>query len=315
MYHILITDKLGEAGLADLAAAPDVTFDVKTNLGKEDLLAIIPDYDALIVRSGTKVDADLLAAATRLKVVGRAGVGVDNIDLDAATAHNIVVLNTPGANTIATAEHTLALMLALSRHVVPAHTALAGGQWQRARFVGVELQGKTLGIVGFGRVGREVAKRARAFGMNVIVHHPDLEAEVAAAHEVEVVALDGLLARADYVTLHPSVTPETKGMIDADALAELKEGAVLINVARGALVDERAVHAALLSGKLKGAALDVYANEPPGPEHPLIGIDNVLHTPHLGASTREAQRRASTQVVDQILDLLRGQQAQHKVND
>ena len=314
MYHILITDKLGEAGLDALASAPDVNFDVKTGLGKEELLALISDYDALIVRSGTTVDADLLAAATNLKVVGRAGVGVDNIDLEAAAAHDILVLNTPGANTIATAEHTLALILALSRHVVPAHTSLAAGEWQRARFVGTELHGKILGIIGFGRVGRLVAERARAFGMDVIVYHPDLEPEVASAYVVEAVSLDNLLARADYVSLHATVTPETKGMLDARALAGIKDGAVLLNVARGALIDEDAVRAALQSGKLRGAAIDVYSNEPPGPEHPLIGMDNVLHTPHLGASTREAQRRVATQVVDQILQVLRGQGASNIVS-
>lgn len=306
MYHILIADKLGETGLAQLAAAPDVTFDEETSLDKEALLAAIPGYDALIVRSGTQVDADVLAAATRLKVVGRAGAGLDNIDLDAAAIHGVRVVHTPGANTVATAEHTLALILALSRHVVPAHNSLAAGRWERGRFVGTELYGKTLGIVGFGRVGRLVAGRARAFGMPVLAYQPQLKPEVAATHRVEAVALDRLLARADFVTLHAAVTPETIRMINAETIAQMKDGAFLINAARGALVDEAALRAALESGKLKGAALDVFANEPPGPDHPLLSLENVVHTPHLGASTAEAQSNVATQVVEQVLDVLRG---------
>lgn len=314
MYHILITDKLGETGLSSLAAAPDVAFDVETSLDKEALLAIIPDYDALIVRSGTRVDADVLAVATRLKVVGRAGVGLDNIDLDAAAEYGVHVVNTPGANSVATAEHTLALMLGLSRHVVRAHASVAAGKWERAHFVGTELYGKTLGIVGFGRVGRLVAERARAFGMEVIAFDPRSADEVAAEYGVELVPLDYLLAHADYISLHAPVTPETKKMINAEAIGRMKDGTVLINVARGALVDEEVLSVALQSGKLAGAAVDVYASEPPGREHPLLGLANVIHTPHLGASTVEAQRNVAVQVVEQVLDCLREQERQQPVD-
>lgn len=307
MYHILIADKLGETGLAALAAAPDVTSDLKTKLSKEELLAAIPGYDAIIVRSGTEVDADVLAAATALKVVGRAGVGLDNIDLDAAAARGIRVVNTPGANSIATAEHTMALMLALSRYVVPAHNSLAAGEWARSRFVGTELYGKRLGIIGFGRVGRLVAGRARAFGMPVMAYQPELQPEVAATHNVEAVPLEKLLAEADFVTLHAAATPASRRMINAETIAQMKDGAVLINAARGVLVDEAALAAALQSGKLKGAALDAYVNEPPGPDHPLLGLENVVHTPHLGSGTVEAQNRVGTEVVEQVLEVLRGQ--------
>lgn len=314
MYRILISDKLGEEGLARLAEEPDITFDVKTDLDKDALLAAMPDYDALIVRSGTHVDADVLDAATRLKVVGRAGVGVDNIDLEAATARGVLVVNTPGANSVATAEHTLALMLAWSRHVAPAHVSVAAGKWQRSQFVGMELRGKTLGIVGLGRVGRLVAERAAAFGMTLLGYDPVVNEEAAAQFGVQWTPLDTLLARADFVTLHAAVTPETRQMINAKFIGRMKDGAVLINVARGALVDEAALAAALKNGKLRGVAVDVYSSEPPGATHPLIGMDGVLHTPHLGASTLEAQRNVAVQVVEQVISVLQGQEAAHAVN-
>ena len=315
MYQILITDKLGEAGLERLAAETDAAFEVKTGLGKEELLSTIPAYDALIIRSGTRVDADVLAAGARLKVVGRAGAGVDNIDLKAATAHNILAVNTPGANSTATAEHTLALMLAFSRHVAPAHASLAAGAWQRSAYTGVELAGKTLGIVGLGRVGRLVAERARAFGMDILAYDPFAPEEAAAEAGAEMVGLDKLLARADYVTLHAAVTPDTRNLINAESIGQMKDGAVLINVARGALVDEEALAVAVQSGKLRGAAVDVYTGEPPAAGHPLVGLPNVLHTPHLGASTVESQRNVAVQVVEEVLAALRGQEVRFAVND
>lgn len=314
MYHILISDKLGDAGLARLAEEPDVTYDVKTGLDKEALLAAMPDYDGLIVRSGTQVDADVLAAGMRLKVVGRAGVGVDNIDLQAATARGVQVVNTPGANSVATAEHTLALMLAWSRHVAVAHASLAAGKWQRSQFAGIELCGKTLGIVGLGRVGRLVAERAAAFGMTLLGYDPLVGEQAAAQFGVQWAPLDAVLARADFVTLHAAVTPETRQMINAETITRMKDGAVLINVARGALVDEAALAAALQSGKLGGAAIDVFSSEPPAADHPLLHLDSVLHTPHLGASTAESQRNVAVQVVEQVLDVLRGKEAAHVVN-
>lgn len=313
MYHILISDKLGEAGLQRLDAAADASYDVRTGLSKEELLALIGDYDALIVRSGTKVDADVLQAGKRLKVVGRAGMGVDNIDVRAATMEGIIVMNTPQANSIATAEQTMALMLAVSRHTAPAHASLARGEWRRSDFTGVQLYRKTLGIVGFGRIGRLVARRAQAFGMEVLAYDPYVSEEVARELGVTLVEFGDLLARSDYVSLHTAASPETEKMINAATIAQMKDGVRLINVARGKLVDEAALAAALRSGQIAAAAIDVFAEEPPH-GNPLIGLPNVLHTPHLGASTVEAQRDVATQIVDQVLDALRGADFRNAIN-
>jgi D-3-phosphoglycerate dehydrogenase / 2-oxoglutarate reductase len=306
MMRILITEMLDAAGLEKLDRAGDVAYDLKTGLSKTDLLALIPQYAALIVRSATPVDADLIQAGSQLKVIGRAGAGVENIDVHAATRAGIVVMNTPGANSIATAEQTLALMLAVTRHTHRAHAALLAGKWERTAFVGSQLHGKTLGVVGFGHVGRLVAQRAQAFGMQVIACDPYISEEVGRAYGVLLVDLDDLLAQADVVTLHAALRPETERLIDAAALAQMQPGAVLINAARGRLVDEAALAAALQSGRLKAAALDVFASEPPAPDNPLIGLPNVLHTPHLGDSTQEAQREVATQIVEQVLAALRG---------
>lgn len=313
MYHILISDKLGEAGLQRLEAAPDASYDAKTGLSKEELLAIIGNYDALIVRSGTQVDADLLEAGKRLKVVGRAGMGVDNIDVRAATLAGVIVMNTPAANSIATAEQTLALMLALSRHTAAAHASLGQGEWRRNDFVGVQLYGKTLGIIGIGRIGQLVARRAQSFGMEVLAYDPFVSEQVARQLEVTLVNLDELLGQSDYITLHASSTPETQGIINAGTIAQMKDGVRLVNVARGKLIDEAALAEALRSGKVAAAALDVYSQEPPQ-ENPLLGLPNVLHTPHLGASTIEAQHEVATQIVDQVLDALRGVDVRNAVN-
>lgn len=314
MFRILIADKMGQAGLDRLAQAEDITYDVKMGAAKEELLAIMPAYDALIVRSGTKVDADLLNAGTNLKVVGRAGIGVDNIDVKAATARGIVVMNTPRANAVATAEHAMALMLGVSRHIAPAHASLLAGEWERSKFTGVELNGKTLGIIGFGNIGRLVAARAQAFGMEVIAYDPYISEAVAHETGVTLVDLEDLLPQADYITLHASSTPETQQLINAQAISQMKDGAVLINGARGKLVDEAALADALKSGKLKAAAVDVYSSEPPPAGHPLLGLPNVLHTPHLGASTKEAQKAVAEEIVDQVLDALRGNGIRHAVN-
>ena len=304
MYHILISDKLGKAGLDRLDEIDDVDYEMKTGLSAAELQAIIPDYDALIIRSGTQVTADLLAAATNLKVVGRAGIGVDNIDIQAATLRGIIVMNTPGANSVATAEQTMTLMLAASRHTAVAHASLKAGEWRRSDFVGTELYGKTLGVIGLGRIGRLVAERALAFGMEVIAYDPFVSEEVGRALGVTLVDLEDLLPQSDYVTLHTAVTPETTQMINADTLGQMKKGVILVNVARGKLVDEQALADALQSGQVKTAAIDVYSSEPPK-DNPLIGRPNVLHTPHLGASTLEAQRNVATQMVDQVVDALR----------
>ncbi|MEI2611812.1 MAG: phosphoglycerate dehydrogenase [Candidatus Promineifilaceae bacterium] len=314
MYKILVSDKLGQVGLDRLKAADDVQVDVKLGLPKDELLQIIPEYDALIVRSETKVDADVLAAATKLKVVGRAGMGVDNIDVKVATRRGVIVMNTPGANSIATAEQTMALMLAVSRHTAPAHASLKAGEWNRNKFVGTELYGKTLGVIGFGRIGRLVAKRAQSFGMEILAFDPFVSESVARDLGVTLVDLDDLYAQADYITLHTAMTPETAKMINAEAIAQMKKGVVIVNVARGKLIDEAALADALKSGQVKAAAIDVFSTEPPAPDNPILGLPNVLHTPHLGASSEESQRAVATEIADQILNALRGSDFRNSVN-
>lgn len=306
MFRILVSDKLGQAGLDRLAAAEDAVVDVRTGLSKEELLAIIPEYDALIVRSGTKVDEDVLKAGTRLKVVGRAGMGVDNIDVRAATLAGIIVMNTPGANSVATAEHALGLMLAASRHIAEAHASLAAGEWKRSAFVGTELMGKTVGVIGFGRIGRLVSQRALAFGMNVLAFDPFVSEEIAAELNVTLVDLDDLLAESDYITLHTALLEETEEMVNSKTISMMKEGVVIINAARGKLINDHDLAAALKSGRVGAAAIDVFRQEPPTLDNPLLNAPNVLHTPHLGASTREAQRVVAEMIADQVLDALRG---------
>ena len=247
-------------------------------------------------------------------MIGRAGVGVDNIDLQAASERGVVVMNTPGANTIATAEHTMALLLALCRNVPQAAASLRDGKWERKRFKGVELRGKTLGIIGLGRIGRRVAKRARSFGMDVICSDPYLSDERAHELRIERVALDELLGRSDFVTLHAALTERTRGLIDKEALAKMKSGVRIVNAARGGLIDEEALIEALQSGKVAGAALDVLSKEPADPENPLLHMDNVVATPHLAASTEEAQREVGIQVVQQVVDALRGTDFRNAIN-
>ena len=313
MYRILITDKLGQAGLDRLNEMADIEYDVKTGLSKEELLAIIPTYEALIVRSRTQPDADIITAGTRLKIIGRAGIGVDNIDLEAATQQGIIVMNTPHANSAATAEQTMALMLATSRHTARAHAALLAGKWERANHIGTELRNKILGIIGFGHIGRLVAQHARSFGMTVIAYDPYVSESVGRDSHVELVDLEDLLPQADYITLHPVVTPETTHIINAESLAKMKPTTVLINVARGKLVDEAALAAALQSGQIAAAGIDVYEQEPPH-NSPLIGLPNVTHTPHLGASTHEAQRTVAVEIVEQVADGLRQTDYRNAVN-
>lgn len=313
MFRILISDKLGQDGLNRLDEAQDATYEMKTGLSKEELLATIPDYHALIVRSGTKVDADVLAAGTNLKVVGRAGIGVDNIDLRAATMHGIIVMNTPQANSIATAEQAMALMLSASRHTAQAHASLAQNEWKRSQFVGQQLYRKTLGIIGFGRIGRLVARRAQAFGMDVVAYDPFVSEEIGREMNVTLLDMEDLLAQADYISLHTALLPETTQMINAELIAQMKDGVIFINAARGKLVDEAALAEALQSGKVKAAGIDVFFQEPPQ-ESPLIGLPNVVHAPHLGASTIEAQRDVATQIVDQVLDALRGSDFRNAIN-
>jgi D-3-phosphoglycerate dehydrogenase len=308
---VLVAEPLGQAGLDRLSREHQV--DVRLKLARDEFLAALPDYDALIVRSQVQVDAAAMAAATRLKVVGRAGVGVDNIDVQAATGAGIAVVNAPTANTFAAAEHTLALILALARHVAAADASVRRGEWRRADFMGTEINGRTLGIVGLGRVGLAVADRARAFEMTLVGNDPLVSADVAAAHGLRLVELDELVRVADVVTLHVPLAAATRGLFDAGRLASMKPGALLVNVARGGIIDETALAEALASGRLGGAAIDVFEHEPVR-DSPLLSAPNTVLTPHLGASTAEAQTRASLEVVEGVLDVLAGRPAAYQVN-
>jgi D-3-phosphoglycerate dehydrogenase len=306
VVHLLIPDNLDKAGLNILSAADGVTLQSAAKMSRDEVLAAIPNADAMIIRSATKVDAAMMDASPKLRFIGRAGVGVDNVDLNAATERGIAVMNAPDGNTIATAELALGLMLALARHIPQAHASLIGGQWDRKSFMGTELRRKTLGIVGFGRVGRAVAKRALAFEMSVLAYDPFVSAEAGAAHGVEIVDLETLYARADYLTLHAVVTDANLHMINADALAKMKKGVRIVNAARGSLIDDAALAEAIKAGKVAGAAVDVYEEEPPPANHPLIGLPGVIDTPHLGASTLEAQDEVAVQIAHTILNALKG---------
>lgn len=311
-YRILVTDPLPDAGLEILRDAVDVELVVQ-DLHGQDLRDAISDYDALIVRSGTAVDKELIERATRLKLIGRAGQAVDNIDIAAASARGIMVMNTPEAVAVAAAEHTWALMLAACRHVPAADQSLRRGRWDRSPYLGIELYGKTLGLIGFGRVGRLVAERAHGFGLRVLVSDPYIDEEVARGSQVTLVPLDDLLARADVISLHASMTGARPGLIGAAEFERCKPGALLVNTAAGILVDEAALLAALNSGKLAGAALDVFATEPPR-ESALLMLPNVVATPHLGSSTAEAQRIVASQITAQVLDGLRGHDYRNVIN-
>lgn len=269
-----------------------------------ELEALIRDADGLVVRSSTQVTAGLLEAATKLKVVGRAGAGVDNIDCEAATRRGIVVMNTPGGNTISTAEHTMSMLLSLARNIPQAHVSLTQGRWDRALFVGTELQGKTLGIIGLGKIGREVAVRSRAFGMTCIGFDPVLSPDIAAKLDIELVALDQLFARSDFITVHTPLNEETRGLIGDEAIARCKAGVRFINCARGGIIDEEALLRGIESGKVAGAALDVFIKEPPV-DSPLLKNPRIIATPHLGASTEEAQEKVARQIAMQIADMLK----------
>ncbi len=310
---ILIPEDLSTAGLELLAADPAVIVNTHKKMPRAELLAQIADYDALIVRSETKVDAEVIDAGKKLKVVGRAGIGVDTIDVEAATRRGIIVMNTPQANTTATAEHTLAMMLAMARNIPQADASLHRLEWTRSKFMGVQLQGKTLGVVGLGRVGTQVARRAQAFGMEVVAYDPYVSEEMARANKITLLELDEVLAQSDFVTLHSSLTAGSRGLLNAEKIARMKPTARVINVARGALIDADALYTALTTGKLAGAALDVFEDEPPG-DHPLLKLPNVVVTPHLGASTVEAQRDVSMQMAEQILDCLHDRDVRNAVN-
>ncbi len=312
MSKILISDPLQASGIEILReSGAEVTV-----LGEDErprLLEILGDYDALVVRSMTKVTREVLAAGKNLKVVGRAGIGVDNIDVAAATEQGILVVNAPTANLVSATEHTFALLLSLARNVPAADASIKSGEWDRKRFVGTELQSKTMGVIGFGRIGQKVAERARGFGMEVVAHDPFLDPAVAVRLDVEMLELDDLLARADVLTFHTPLTDTTRGMLSAERIGRIKEGALLVNCARGGLLDEKALLAALESGRVAGAALDVFGEEPPS-DLALVRHPRVVATPHIGAQTREAQKRIAVETSRMVLAALEGSLSVTAVN-
>ncbi|MBV9049378.1 MAG: phosphoglycerate dehydrogenase, partial [Solirubrobacterales bacterium] len=310
--RVLIADRIGASGIELLEQ--HFVVDIGADWSRDQLSERIADYDGILIRSATKLDADLIARASRLRAVGRAGVGVDNVDVPAATKRGIVVANAPQSNVITAAEHTMALLLALARNIPQAHASLMGGAWERSKFSGVELYDKRLGILGFGRIGQLVAARARGFGMHVIAFDPYVGAERYRELGVEKAdSSDQVYAVADFITLHLPSTPDTEGWLDAEALAKCRDGVRILNVARGPLVVDEDLKAALDSGKVAGAALDVFRSEPVT-DHPLFGYRNVIVTPHLGASTAEATDRAGYQAAEQVIAALTGGAVTSAVN-
>jgi D-3-phosphoglycerate dehydrogenase len=310
---ILVADAIAPKGVELLQANAAFQVDVKTGLKEDQLIAIIGEYDALVVRSQTKVTATIIEAAKRLRVIGRAGVGVDNVDVEAATRRGIIVMNTPGGNTISTAEHTMSMILALARKIPQAHASMKAGKWDRKSFEGIELRGKTLGIIGMGRIGSEVAKRALAFDMKVLAYDPFLSPSRAKTLQVEVVELDDIYQRADLITVHVPVTDQTRGMINKAAMAQMKKGVRLINCARGGIIVEADLAEMIKAGHVAGAAIDVYDPEPPK-ELALRELDQVILTPHLGASTHEAQEICGIEIAEQLAEALTGGTIRNAVN-
>lgn len=310
-YRVLVSDPLAEEGLEILKKECEV--DVKTGLPEDELVKIIGDYDALLVRSGTEVTAKIIEAGKKLRFIGRAGVGVDNIDTDAATRQGIIVANAPEGNTLAATEHTMAMMLSLARNVPQANASLKKKEWKRSKFMGVELNEKTLGVVGFGRIGREIAKRALAMDMKVVAYDPFISKDVAARLGVEVMTMEDLFKVADVITVHTPLIKETTHIVNEKSIATMKDGVRIINCARGGIIDEKALYDAVKSGKVAGAALDVFEEEPPL-ESPLLTLDQVIVTPHLGASTVEAQVNVAISVAKQCVEVLKGGSAKYVVN-
>jgi D-3-phosphoglycerate dehydrogenase / 2-oxoglutarate reductase len=301
---ILVTDGLAPQGFEILRQTPGLDVIDKPGMKPAQLLEEVADADALIIRSATTVTADVIAAAKQLAVIGRAGIGVDNVDVGAATARGIVVMNTPGGNTVTTAEHAIALLVALARHIPQATASMKAGKWDKKSFVGMELFNRTLGVIGLGNIGRIVAQRARGLGMKVVAYDPFLSAEAAAKFEVELLGLDALLARADALSIHVPRTVDTAGLLGREAFKKVKKGVLIVNAARGGIVDEAALLEALDAGTVGGAALDVFEEEPPPGNHPLVAHPRVICTPHLGASTEQAQVNVSIAVAEQVRDYL-----------
>jgi D-3-phosphoglycerate dehydrogenase len=313
-YRVLLSDALAPQGTQALRSHPELEVEIRTGLGARELAEVIAPYHALIIRSATKVTREVIEAARNLKVVGRAGVGVDNVDLESATRRGIVVMNSPSGNTVTTAEHTIAMLLALARRIPAADQALRSGRWERGKFTGVEVCNKVLGVIGLGNIGRVVADRAMGLKMRVIGADPIVTPEAASKLGIELVTLDELLARADFITVHTPLSPQTKGLIGDAAFAKMKPGVRVINCARGGIIDEQALVRALHEGKVAGAALDVFTREPLPADDPLLAAPNVVATPHLGAATDEAQTQVAVDIAQQVVDYLLHGIVRHAVN-
>ena len=311
---ILVSDNLSGKGIEILEREEGFSVDVKTGLTEEELVNIIAEYDAHIIRSATQVNSRAIQAAKRLKVIGRAGVGLDNVDVEAATRQGIIVMNTPGGNNITTAEHTVCLLLALSRKIPAANRSMKKSLWEKSKFMGVEVYRKTVGIIGLGRIGAEVGLRLKSLGMHVIVYDPYISKEAVSQSEFELVEFNDLLKKADYITIHTPLTRQTRHIIDEKALQKTKKGVFIINCARGGIVDESALADAIRSGQVGGAALDVFESEPPSVENPLLKLDGVVCTPHLGASTIEAQENVAVAIAYQVIDVLKNNVIVNAVN-
>ena len=314
-YRVLVSDKCSPKGIEIFRAAEGVEVDYEPGMPPDRLLEVIGNYHGLVVRSATKVTPEVIAKADKLKCIARAGSGVDNINLPAASERGIVVMNTPGGNTVTTAEHAICLMCSLLRNIPQATASMKAGKWEKSKLGGRELFKKTLGVIGLGNIGKIVADRAQGLRMTVVAHDPFVTEDQAKELGVELLPIDDLLGRADIVTLHVAVNDATRGMIDAAAIDKMKPGAFLINAARGGIVDEAAVAAAVESKKLSGAAFDVYGKEPPPADNPLLGVDNIILTPHLGASTQEAQDNVAIAAADQIVAVLTKNEIRNAVNE
>ncbi len=310
---VLISDTLSKEGIEILKKAPGIEADVMTNLTKEELKGVIKDYDGLVIRSATKVTAEIIDAAVKLKVIGRAGIGLDNVDAAAASKRGIVVMNTPGGNTITTAEHAIAMMLSLARKIPQATGSMKTGKWEKSKFMGSEVYNKTLGVVGMGRVGSIVANRAQGLRMNVLAYDPFLSPEAAEKMGITLVSFDKLLAEADFITIHTPLTAETRNLISKATIEKMKKGVYIINCARGGIVNEADLQEALASGRVGGAALDVFEEEPTK-NRELLAMENLIATPHLGASTDEAQRNVAIAIAQQVADYFTKGEIRNAVN-
>lgn len=305
-YRVLVTDSLAESGLDILRKSEQIELDYRPGLKGEDLLRAVAESDGLITRSGTAITPELVSSGTRLRVIGRAGVGLDNVDVEAATEHGILVINAPTANILSATEHTMAMLLATCRNLPEAHASVKRAEWSRSRFMGLELNGKTLGIIGLGRIGSRVATRAKSFGMKIIAYDPYIAPAAAEKVGAEMVSFERLLSDADVITVHTPLTDETRNMVTAAHFARMKMGVVVVNCARGGIYNERDLAEALETGRVAAAAIDVFEEEPPGADHPLLRARNVVLTPHIGANTVEAQDRVAVQTAEMVVEALKG---------